>query len=246
MKKIAVFFIVLIIFVIGIVLAKNIIAKAAIINGVKAITGLDIELGEAKVGILKTFFSLADLKILNPRGFSDKIMADLPEIYASYDLGGFFKGKVHLGDLRINLKQLVVVTNEKGEANIKSLNAFLPKGSGKPPQVQIDNLNLKIGKVVYKNYWLGKAEEREFDININEDFKNITDPNALVGLILVRALSGTDIAGLANINLSGLRDEVSKEVTGQLETVTGQLKEKAQETLNKAEEGLKSILQPEQ
>lgn len=232
MKKIGKFLIVLIILIGVLVLAKNIIAQAVIVNGVKAITGLQLEVRSVNVGMLRTF-RVDQMKLMNPAGFNEKVMAELPEIYADYNIGEFFKGKVHLRELRIDLKELTVITNEKGEVNIKSMKAFLPKqGGGKPPQVQIDNLNLKVGKLIYKGYRSGKPETREFNVNINENFKNITDPNALVSLILVKALSKTSIAGLANIDLGGLKDEVSKAVSSQAQTGLQDFENKAKDTLH--------------
>lgn len=239
MKKIWIMFIVLLVLITGFALAKNVIAQLAIINGVKKITGLDLEVRGVNVGIVKTFLSLNDLKILNPGGFSEKVMADFPEIYAYYNFGDFFKGKAHFEELRLNLKELIVLKNERNQVNIESLKALLPQTRGEHLQFQIDNLNLKIDKIIYKDFAAGKPQTREFNINVNENFKNINDPKSLVNLILVRALSKTNIPSLADINLTELKQQASKALSGQAESVVGELKEKAAETLKK-------ILEPQQ
>ena len=89
----------------------------------------------------------------------------MPEIYVDYDLPAIVKGKVHLTEVRINLKEFMVVKNEKGELNLDSLNVVQeqqprkkrakepePKEEGKEPDLQIDVLELKIGKVIYKAF----------------------------------------------------------------------------------------------
>lgn len=217
--------IILLVLIVGLVFAKNIIIQAAMVNGVKAISGVGVEVRGVDAGLIKSYLSLKGLKLLNPAGFKDKMMADFPEIYVSYALGDILKGKIHLPDIRIDLKELTVIKNEENKVNVKSLEAFAPKqGGGKPPAIQIDNLNLKIGKVIYKDYQGGKENVREFNVNIDENFKNITDPQALGKLILVKALSKTSIANLANIDLSNIKQQIS-------ETAVQQLEQKAASTL---------------
>ena len=114
MKKILIVVVILLVATAAVFAAKNVIAQIAVSQGVKAITGLRLDIGSMNVGILKTLLGIKDLKLFNPRGFQDKIMVDMPEIYVDYDLGAFLKGKVHLEEVRLNLKELTVVKNEKG------------------------------------------------------------------------------------------------------------------------------------
>lgn len=233
MKKILLIFVILVLVIAGLTLAKNIIARAAIINGVKAMTGLELEIGKVNVGVLNTFLDLGGLKVLNSSAFSDKVLADFPQIYANYSLGDFFKGKAHFKELKIDLKELTVVRNREGAVNVNSLKALMPKGGGKPPQVQIDKLDLRVGKVFYKDYSSGTPQTREFNVGINEQIDNVTDPNALVRLILLRALSRTNIGSLADIDLSGLKDEVTKKVSQEAQVAVETTKEKAAEAIDK-------------
>ncbi|MDB4349489.1 hypothetical protein OAA99_00885, partial [Omnitrophica bacterium] len=50
---------------------------------------------------------------------------------------------------------------------------------------------------------------QEFNINIDEKYENITNPYALVSLIIVKSLAGTTIARLADIDLRGLQTTIS-------------------------------------
>jgi hypothetical protein len=62
---------------------------------------------------------------------------------------------------------------------------------------------------VYKDYsWGSKPVTKTFTLGINEVYRNITDPKKLVNLIIVRALQGTNIAQLANFDLSSLKADV--------------------------------------
>jgi len=254
MKKIIVVMVIILVLLVVFYLAKNIIAKNTLSAGVKAITGLGLEIQDMNVGIFKTVVSVDNLKIFNPSAFTDRVMADIPEIYVDYDLGAFLKKKVHLEELRLNIKELTVVRDAKSQVNIGSLQALLPKQdkSQKMPEIKIDTLDLTIGKVIYKDYSLGELQVHEFNINLHERLQNITDPKMLAGLILAKALSKTNIASLVNIDLGPLKQEAIQTMqdakaivieTAQQakDTVTG-LKETAQETIQETGEDLKKLL----
>ncbi|MBU1871789.1 MAG: hypothetical protein KKH80_03205 [Candidatus Omnitrophica bacterium] len=147
--------------------SKNLIAKTALSAGVKAITGLNLSMKSMNVEIFKTLIGIKELKLYNPSGFPDKLMIEMPEIYIDYDLGSFLGGRAHFEEIRLNIKEFFVVKNENGELNLNSLKIVkagkegLPKEEKKEaagmPELKIDMLQLKIGKVIYKDYSAGRA-----------------------------------------------------------------------------------------
>ncbi|MCX5686318.1 MAG: hypothetical protein NTW09_02495 [Candidatus Omnitrophica bacterium] len=208
---------------------KDLAVKVSVENGVQFVTGLKLRINNFNAGIIRQVVNIGGLKLYNPKGFKDKVMLDMPRIYVDYDLPAIFKGVVHLKEIRLDMKELVVVKNEKGELNLNSLNVVKAgKGGGQPsgkqgkaPAIKIDNLHLKIGKAVYKDYSRGGAPDvREFSINIDEKYTNIDNPYALVGLIVVRALTNTSISGLANFDLKGLQSTVSDTLRAARETAS--------------------------
>jgi len=226
MKKLLVVLVILVVVVAGLSFGKNMIAKIAVERGVEMITGLQLRMAGLNIGILKTLVNIDGLVLYNPKGFEDRVMVDMPNIYVDYDLPAILKGKVHLYNMKINLREFIVVKNKDGKLNIDSLKVVQAqkegkkpqeKDKGKAPQMQIDNLELKIGKVIYKDYSAGgKPSVREFNVNINEKYTNIKDPYSLVSIIVVRALMNTAIASLTNFDLGGL----SNTVTGTLSNAT--------------------------
>ncbi len=201
---------------------KNVIAKAAVVAGVKQVTGLGLRIHDLDVGLPKTFVSVKGLEVLNPVGFPSGTLMDVPEIYIDYDLAAILKGEVHLEELRLNMKELTVVRNAEGAVNVNSIRAVnktkeeakapaKPKpAAGKAPRVRIDRVSLQVGRVVYKDYSQGKEPQvKEFNINLNEQFQNVNDPYALATLIITRALAKTTIASLANLDLDSLQAGVT-------------------------------------
>ena len=245
------------------IFAKNIIAKTAISAGVKAITGLKLNMKSLNIGVFKSLISIKGFKLFNPPGFfEDRLMIDMPEIYVDYDLKALLKGKVHLEELRLDLKEFIVVKNHKGELNLDSLKTIgLKKSASEKPtgkkskasNLQIDILELKIGKVIYKDYYnRTRPRIREFRVDINERYENINDPRKFTNLIVLKALMNTSIASLTDFDLGVLEDGLgdtlgvaSKIVEGTAGTalkVGEKITDTAKEATEKVTETIKDIL----
>ncbi len=218
---------------------RNLIAKVAIEKGTEVVTGLPLSMGALDLNFDKTLVEISELKLSNPRGFEDDVMVAMPKILVDYDLPAIFKGKVHLEELTVHLDQFVVIKNSKGELNLDSLKAVQKgkkeetaktgKKKGAAPEVGIDKLSLKVGKVIFKDYSKGGAPVvKEFKINLNENYSNITDLNAVVSLIVVKTLSKTTVAALANFDVNDLEGslanvtDVSKQLASGLSAQAGE------------------------
>ena len=128
-------------------------------------TGLKLSIRSMDVGVFKSLIGINGLQLHNPEGFEDKLMIDLPEIYVDYNLGAFMKGKTHLEEARLHLKEFTVVKNEAGVLNLNALKVVKSTEEGKEetpkaekddeeksdeekqktkmPDIQIDLLELK-------------------------------------------------------------------------------------------------------
>jgi hypothetical protein len=267
MKKTVIVILPIVIIMFALYFGKNIVAKKSLSGGVRMMTGLGLSMKSVNVGIFKTLIGITELQLFNPPGFVDKLMVDMPEIYVDYNLGAFIKGRVYFEEVRLDLKEFSVIKNEKGELNLDSLRVVEEKKEEKVegeekktrmPELQIDVLELKIGKVVYKDYSKGTPPKvREFNVNIDERFENITNPRTLISLIIVKALKNTVIARLTNFNLGALQEGVAgklKETTRKVvetadkaietgkDDVEKKVKDTARETIEKATDAIKKIL----
>ncbi|MFA6078967.1 MAG: hypothetical protein WC779_04390 [Candidatus Omnitrophota bacterium] len=203
---------------------KDKLVKISVENGVQVITGLKLKMGQLNVGVFKPIVSIKNLIILNPPGYRDEMMLDMPEIYVDYDLGSIRQGRIHLREIRLHLKELLVVRNENGELNLDSLKVVKAQKAGKKPgegdakkapPIIVDNLSLKIGKVVFKDYSKGpKPSINEFNMNIDEEYQDIEDAYSLVSIVVSRSLRSTAISKLVNFDASGLQSTVSKVMSG--------------------------------
>ncbi|MDP3979951.1 MAG: AsmA family protein [Chlamydiota bacterium] len=227
MKKfISISLTVILILVITLALTRNILTKTVLTGAIKTLTGLELNIGKVDIGILNTHAGIQGLVLHNPPDFQDEIMMDLPEIYIDYDLGALLKGKVHLEETRLNLKEFVVIKARDGKLNLDALKISGKEESEKPAQTkkaeegkatdfQIDLLELKIGKVIYKDYSSGTEPKiKEYDVNINEQFHNVTDPKALMNTIVIKALMKTNIAKLIGFDLGSLTEGAADVLKG--------------------------------
>ena len=264
MKKIFIAALVIIAAALALGLAKDMVIKVSVEKGVEAVTGLKLDIGSFRSGLINSLVDIRNLRLFNPAGFRDRMMADVPQVYVAYDLPSIMKGKVHLREVRLNLKEFLVVKNEDGVLNLNSLKVVKArkedglsgkKTAGRAPGIGIDKLRLKVGKVVYKDYSAGgKPRVVEYGVNIDEEYNNITDPYSLVGLIVVKALRDTSISSLANFDLKGLEGTVSgtlgtaqKAAIKTVETAqtvvknTGEAAKKTQEAVKEAAAALEDV-----
>ena len=211
---------IVLVILIALFFGKNVVIKTSVTAGVWAMTGLKLSIRSMDFGIFKTLIGINELQLYNPSGFVDELMFDVPEIYVDYDLGAFMKGRTHLEEVRLHLKEFIVVKNEAGELNLDSLKVVKEeekevidegkKEKTKTRELQIDVLELRIDKVVYKDYSKGTPPKvKEYNVNIDDRFENITDPKTFGRLIIVKALKNTTIASLTNFDLGKLQRGIS-------------------------------------
>ena len=199
MKKLLGFILISIVIIVPtVILAKNAIIKSSIESIVSMSTGLKMNIGKLDVSMLKTSISIKDMEVLNPSDFNDKTMLYMPEIYIDYNLPELLAKKIHLSEMRLDLKELTIVKNQDGSTNLDNISSLKQKDS-KQPELQIDNLSLKIGKVTYKDYSAGKAPMvLEYNINIDSHYKNIKNVGDLIKLIVAKSLTNTSIGNLSD------------------------------------------------
>ena len=205
----------------GLVLARSLVVKTALEIALPRVTGLPLSLGKLDIGLKPSFVDIEALNLKSPSGFHDTSLVEIPKIRVDYELFGLLKGKAHLKNIEFDMKQFTVVKNEKGQLNLDRLRALQgtqepsaqtlgaePKAPAKAIPVQIDVMRLRIGKVVYVDYSSGSPVTKEFPINFNQSFQNITDLNSVVRLIVLKAMVSSGISNLVNFDIGGLEGSV--------------------------------------
>ena len=209
MKKlilVAVIFIGLVIFI-GIL--KNPLIKQVATISVSKVVGAPVKIDSFSLSFLKQKAQIRGFKIYNPRGFPEGILLDLSEVLVDVDVGALFKSKLHLEKVVFDLKEVSIVVNKEGKLNVDALKVsqktekpeVKSEEKQKKPQagmpLQIDELVLTIGKLVYKDYSAGSNPSiQAYEVGIKEKvYKNITSSQQLVVLILSEPMKSAGIKG---------------------------------------------------
>ncbi len=133
-------------------------------------TGLTLKIDGVNIGIVKSLVGINGLTLYNPPAFFDKVMLDIPEIYVDYDAAALLKKKIHLKEVRLNVKELAVVRNAEGVLNLDSLKpvqtAQSKPAAGKTepgktepaPELTSDILVEEVGTVLYQDYSSGAVK----------------------------------------------------------------------------------------
>lgn len=177
--------------IIILVVSKNFIAELIAQKGLEAKTGLKSKMGTVDVGIKDTKIGIDNFKVYNPEGYKDDVMIDAPEIFLDYEIGSALKGNWHFSEVRLDIDEVQIIRNEKGELNLAALNT--------PDDFQIDQLLLKIGKVIYKDYSLPRPIEKEFHVGFYDTIEDINGSEELMRIIVQKSLMKSAFSKLTNL-----------------------------------------------
>ncbi len=206
-------FAVVLIVCVGLILVKDMIIKATVTSVASNILGAQLKIDKFSLGLLSQRVKIQNTLLYNPAGFSNEPFVNIPEIDVHYDGLAILQGKLHFPSIIFNLKEVVLIKNQKGELNVNALKIVAEQKKGKEeakdaaksqePQtkksidLQIDEITLNVERVVSKDYTQGDPPlitVLETPIR-NKTFPNITSPEQLTVLILTQALGPSLLEG---------------------------------------------------
>lgn len=226
--KIAILVIVLLF---GFCLVRDFIIKSVIGTVAGNITGAPVHVGVLSLSVIRQSIKISNFRMYNPGGFPKDILVDIPKIGVSCNLGALIKGKTHLKKIDLELKEIIMVKNKEGKLNVNSLKIMEEKEAKAPGKkvkkpakemnIQIDLMNLAIGRIVSKDYSVaGEPVVKVYDVNLKKSYKNITSVQQLVTLIIFEPLKAAGMQGLKVYGISALTGVAVLPVTAAL-TFTG-------------------------
>lgn len=208
--------IVILLLVLVLAVGKNPIIKKAATGIIKKSLGMDISIGSLDFGIFNSKIAIEGLRIENPPGFGGGEFIDAPEISVDYVLKSFFAGRADFTEVRLNVKELNVVEDRDGKLNVEAWSGDRKKtGKGRggkgggdkgeekePFQFRVDLLKLKIDRATYTRLASGKTEE--YDLGIDEEFRNVTGMDDIIRVVTVTALQNNLFRKATGVNIKGL------------------------------------------
>ena len=199
--------------------AKNGLTQAVLTSAVSGAAHVPAKIGSVNLSFMSASIRIKNFKLANPSGFPEKVMVDIPQIFIDFDPAALMKGQAHFEEVRLDMKELIVVKSKDGKLNVDAVKPS-PKekkqshekaeaaSGGKAPKLHIDKLVLSIGQVVYKDYSAGgEPQIQSFDINIKDrEYTNIDNPTQMVSLVMGEALMRTTLSSLANLDVDAFKE----------------------------------------
>ena len=207
----------LVVLLVVLFLSRNFIARVSVEVGAKKVTGFPLKIGSVDVGLFSSKLDVRDLTLMNPPEFQERMFVDMPELFVDYRLGSMLSGAPHINDMLINIKQLVIVKNDKGDSNAMKLKGVVSGGDSKSSaKYQIDQLRIQVGTVTIKDYSRAKPTERTLTLNLQRTYKNISDSTDITRLVLLT------IAGSVPLPDIGIKPDDLKKGLGNVTNVAGE------------------------
>ena len=227
---------------------KNTIAQTLISGAISSAVHAPVQIGSTHVGLIAAKIDIKNLRVYNPSGFPDKQMIDVPRIFIDFDPSALFKGQAHFKEVKLDLKEMVVVRNKDGKLNVDSVKPTAdqkkeskeqakPSPGKKASKLMIDKLSISIGQVVYKDYSAGGVPQvQTFNINIKDrEYTHIDNPASVVSLLMFEVLTRTTLSSLTSLDVNAFKDGGLQALSKGLGVVgdgTEVVQNKAKELLN--------------
>ena len=189
-------------------LLRNTFLGWATVRFIRSSTGLDVAIESMKVQVARPSVRILGMTVRNPPGFESGEAIRFREIYAEYDRRALWSRRPHFRKIVIDMPNLVVVRNAKGEMNWERIGGEVskrtqtpqtetnappatgPRGGGddKPvpaaeidePPYRIDEFVVGIGSVEMRDFRDGKGapDTRKMDLGFQYTVRDVTDFNA--------------------------------------------------------------------
>ncbi|MFA4990259.1 MAG: DUF3568 family protein [Candidatus Omnitrophota bacterium] len=218
-------------------LARDFLIKSLIGSLATRITGTPVSVGGLSLSVIRQSIKISNFKMYNPKGFPKDILADIPRMSVSWDLAALIKGRLHLRQLELEIKEIGMVKNKEGKLNVDSLKISAEKPDEKKKKkpakqlpIQIDIVELGMGRVISRDYSVeGQPVIKVYDINLKKSYKNIASAQQLAVLIITEPLKTAGIEGLKVYGVSMLAGVAALPV---MAAFTFTAKDYAQENFN--------------
>jgi uncharacterized protein involved in outer membrane biogenesis len=189
-------------------LLRNSLLGWATVRFIRASTGLEVAMDAIKVQVARPSVRILGMTVRNPPGFEAGEAIRFREIYAEYDRRALWSRRPHFRKIVIDMPNLIVVRNEKGEMNWQRISGEVsrrtqtleaatnappaqePKGGdirepgpeSEPagPAYEIDEFIVRIGTVEMRDFQTGKPQPtvRKMDLGFEYTVRTVTDFNA--------------------------------------------------------------------
>lgn len=169
--------------------ARNVIGRKAVETAAQQMTGFPLDVGDLSVSPFANTMDAHGITLRNPADFEEPICAEVDRVFINYDLPSMFGGAHHVFEMRLEIKEVVIATDRKGETNVARLKGIMMSGADSPTKFRVDALRIKVARVTHVT-GLGDGVMRSpHDVKLDVTYRHITDSTQINKLVLLAVLS---------------------------------------------------------
>lgn len=139
--------------------AKDLAARKIFESVVQDLTSLEAKAGGVRFDLKKGSLEVRELVLLNPPSFKNRLFGNAAEVFLEMDLPALLRNeKVHLRELRLDIRELHVEKTRAGVSNVSLLAALwkrpaapAPAVSGRKRPFRLDRFELTLRRVTYND-----------------------------------------------------------------------------------------------
>lgn len=160
---------------VGLLFSKDALAKAAVEQQIRAQTGMDVKIGSLSLGVLSPIATIQNLTLYNTADFGGTPFLNIRELHIQFDREALAHRELRLKLLKLDIAELTVVRNDRGETNIVNL-AAAPKPAKTAEMVDFKAIavaNFSINKGMYLDL-KNQKNNRQINLNVqNQVFREL-------------------------------------------------------------------------
>jgi len=207
-------FISFLILAIIIAVTKDTVIQICLERAVSIRTGLKLQSKKFNVGIFNSAVSFKDLILFNPEDFEQIAMLEVPDLFVDFNLRSALKRKIHIEEMRVDLKEITVIRNEDGELNLDSL--YRAQQGTHTAKMPIEDVLAKLKEFEGVMSMLEELDLDSLNLAENDLVKQISEKTniPLEGL----SLDVTDIQGIMS-QVGGLSPDMLEVIQSKVSTM---------------------------
>lgn len=161
--------------VVALLFSKDAVARAAVEQQLQATLGADVKVGKLSLRLFSPVATIENLTLANPADFGGVSFLNIRELRVEYDREALLHREVKITLLKLNITELTVVRNDRGETNIVTF-AAAPKPAKNADRFDFKGIavaNFSVGKVSFVDL-KNQRNNRQFTWNVqNQVFRNL-------------------------------------------------------------------------
>lgn len=193
----------------------NFTAKTVLALGLRLGLGVPAKIESVQIDFLNTWFLFRGIELRNPYGFPDGLMARIPKIFIDVEISSLWERRVHFSTVEVDFEELRVVRLADGRVNLltvgdqdSSKRREREKPSTAPPQFQIDEFVLSLGRATYMDLTGPSPIIKNYNINIRE----AVYPNIRGAEDVAKIISWETLKRMGLGQVMGAVDEIGREL----------------------------------